>query len=100
MGVRKFSAEVRWFGGYKSLIELLQMYGMTILAILITWLLWTLYTSLIRRLPRNTGHLHADGDESRLVLPPTNLTQARTEKEVTVTFNELGQITSVSPPGS
>jgi len=42
LGVRKFSAEVRWFGGYKSLIDLLQLYGLTILGILLIWTVWTL----------------------------------------------------------
>lgn len=99
MGVRKFSAEVRWFGGYKSLIELLQMYGLTILAILAAWLLWTALTSLIRRLPGRPGHLDAEGDESRLIVSPVNLAAARRQKAMTVTFNELGQITAILDSG-
>lgn len=100
MGVRKFSAEVRWFGGYKSLIELLQMYGLTILAILAAWLLWTALTSLIRRLPGRPGHLAAEGDESRLIVSPVNLAAARRQKAMTVTFNELGQITAILDSGA
>ncbi len=100
MGVRKFSAEVRWFGGYKSLIELLQMYGLTILAILVAWLLWTARTSLIRRLPGRSGHLDAEGNESRLVVSPVNLAAARSQKAMTVTFNESGQITAILASGA
>lgn len=100
MGVRKFSAEVRWFGGYKSLIELLQMYGLTILAILVAWLLWTALTSLIRRLPGRSGHLDAEGNESRLVVSPVNLAAARSQKAMTVTFNESGQITAIIASGA
>ncbi len=100
MGVRKFSAEVRWFGGYKSLIELLQMYGLTILAILVAWLLWTALTSLIRRLPGRSGHLDAEGNESRLVVSPVNLAAARSQKAMTVTFNESGQITAILASGA
>lgn len=100
MGVRKFSAEVRWFGGYKSLIELLQMYGLTILAILVAWLLWTALTSLIRRLPGRPGHPDAEGNESRLVVSPVNLAAARSQKAMTVTFNESGQITAILASGA
>lgn len=100
MGIRKFSAEVRWFGGYKSLIELLQMYGLTILAILGAWLLWTSLTSLIRQLPGRPGHLDSEGDESRLVASKINLAVARNQKTMTVTFNESGQITAILDLGS
>ena len=45
LGVKSLSDEIRWFGGYKTLLELLQMYGGIIVAIAIGWLIWTFVLS-------------------------------------------------------
>jgi hypothetical protein len=88
--MRSFSSEVRWFGGYKSLIELLQIYALTIFSILMVWLLWTWLSTLLKRVTR------ASSDNTRtipmLVIPEVNLSQAKEWKALTVTFNNLGQI--------
>ena len=96
MGVRKFSAEVRWFGGYKSLIELLQLYGFSVLCILLLWLLWTAFKKL-------TGHaMHAPPPATTPAGPdsfatrPVVVEQARDWQCVTVTFNDHGQMTATS----
>jgi poly-beta-1,6-N-acetyl-D-glucosamine biosynthesis protein PgaD len=41
LGVKSLSDEIRWFGGYKTLLELLQLYGEIIAVIAVFWLLWT-----------------------------------------------------------
>jgi len=90
LGMRSFSAEVRWFGGYKSLIELLHIYAITIFSILMAWLLWTWLSKLFKQArgfpSKNTPHV--------LTLPFTevNISQARKWKALTVSFNSLGQI--------
>lgn len=45
LGVKNLSDEIRWFGGYKTLLELLELYGEIIVVIALIWLLWTLYLS-------------------------------------------------------
>lgn len=45
MGLKSLSDEIRWFGGYKTLLELLALYGEIVLAIALLWLGWTLLLS-------------------------------------------------------
>jgi len=94
MGVRKFSAEVRWFGGYKSLIELLEIYGMTILGILIAWLIWTLGTSITRQRSKQDKpkkeNRYLDQD---FMTDTVNLESSKALKTVTVWFDDQGLMT-------
>ena len=94
MGVRKFSAEVRWFGGYKSLIELLEIYGMTILGILIAWLIWTLGTSITRQRSKQDKpkkeNRYLDQD---FMSDTVNLESSKSLKTVTVWFDDQGLMT-------
>ena len=93
LGVRKFSAEVRWFGGYKSLIELLQLYGLTILAILAVWLIWTLYTTL--RHQRSAKRRAGTGQPATTMqdFALAGILEHRPQGScVTAVFNEHGQI--------
>lgn len=46
LGVKGLAQEIRWFGGTKSLQELLWLYGETVLALALCWLLWALYQHL------------------------------------------------------
>jgi len=95
MGVRKFSAEVRWFGGYKSLIELLEIYGMTILGILIAWLIWTLGTSITRQRSKQDKpkkeNRYLDQD---FMTDTVNLESSKALKTVTVWFDDQGLMTN------
>lgn len=97
MGVRKFSAEVRWFGGYKSLIELLQLYGLTILGILLIWTIWTFIRNLRSPKPPSTEAkpLLQDIPEA-LALAPDELRDARAIRNLTVHFDAQGVITQTS----
>ena len=94
MGVRKFSAEVRWFGGYKSLIELLEIYGMTILGILIAWMIWTLGTSITRQRSKQDKpkkeNRYLDQD---FMTDTVNLESSKALKTVTVWFDDQGLMT-------
>jgi poly-beta-1,6-N-acetyl-D-glucosamine biosynthesis protein PgaD len=90
LGMRSFSSEVRWFGGYKSLIELLQIYALTIFSILMVWLLWTWLSTLLKRATRaSSGNTRTI---PMLVITEVNLSQAKEWKALTVAFNNLGQI--------
>jgi biofilm PGA synthesis protein PgaD len=98
LGVRKFSAEVRWFGGYKSLIDLLQLYGLTILGILLIWTAWTLIRNLLRPKPPSTSVKDPQKDIPKaLALAPESIQEARTLRNLTVHFDEQGVITKTSP---
>jgi biofilm PGA synthesis protein PgaD len=45
LGLKSLSDEIRWFGGYKTLQELMLMYGEIIAVIAVFWLFWTVYLS-------------------------------------------------------
>ena len=95
MGVRKFSAEVRWFGGYKSLIELQEMYGFTILGILIAWMLWTLVTSLSRQRPQHNKPEKEDRYlDQDFMANSLDLESSKALKTVTVWFDDQGLMTA------
>lgn len=94
MGVRKFSAEVRWFGGYKSLIDLLEIYGITILGILVVWLLWTLGRSMSCRRPPRVKHPRNPVQlDAVFITPAIDLEMGKSLKTVTVWFDEQGLMT-------
>ncbi|MEY4685070.1 MAG: hypothetical protein RLZ25_1529 [Pseudomonadota bacterium] len=98
LGVRKFSAEVRWFGGYKSLIDLLQLYGLTILGILLIWTAWTFIRNLVRpKAPFATAKTLQKDIPDALALHPEDVHHARTIQNLTVHFDEQGVITRTSP---
>jgi len=97
LGVRKFSAEVRWFGGYKSLIDLLQLYGLTILVILLIWTAWTFIRNLTRpQAPFTGGKRHQKDIPEALALAPQDVRDARATRNLTVHFDEQGVITQAS----
>jgi poly-beta-1,6-N-acetyl-D-glucosamine biosynthesis protein PgaD len=97
LGVRKFSAEVRWFGGYKSLIDLLQLYGLTILGILLIWTAWTLTRNFLRPQAPFTGGKGQQRDiPEALALKPESVREARAIRNLTVQFDEQGVITQTS----
>jgi poly-beta-1,6-N-acetyl-D-glucosamine biosynthesis protein PgaD len=93
MGVRKFSAEVRWFGGYKSLIELLELYGYTILVILLIWTIWTLIRSAQKpNTPQSHGLAPATEIPQALVKDPAEILEAQSIRNLTVHFDDQGII--------
>lgn len=98
MGVRKLSKEIRWFGGYKSLMELMEVYGETILTIALLWLCWTLLTSLRRgRLGQQLPPLEQAELCRYFAVEAAELERCRTSQCVTVHFDEHGQIVHMEP---
>lgn len=98
MGVRKFSAEVRWFGGYKSLIELLELYGYTILAILLIWTAWTFIRPFLKTSPP-TRLKSSDKQALRahLAQDPSDIANAQSIRNLTVHFDDQGIIKTTHP---
>ncbi len=91
LGIRKFSAEVRWFGGYKSLVELMQIYATSVLAILSAWLIWTCLSTIFKRSPRVSTYPRHTPTLS-LALDSEVIKRAMQWKAITVSFNDQGQI--------
>ena len=98
LGVKSLSAEIRWFGGYKTLLELLQMYGGIIAGIAIIWIFWTLYTSW--RTPLKSPQQQIQLDDQKLCesfrITASQLKQGRLAKVVTVSFDDTGHITWIT----
>ena len=98
MGAKSLSAEIRWFGGYKTLLELLQMYGSIIAGIALFWFCWTLYTSW--RKPVVLPAQQAQLDDQKLCesfqITTPQLQQGRLAKVVTVSFDDAGHITGIT----
>lgn len=97
LGVKNLSDEIRWFGGYKTLLELLELYGEIIVVIAVLWLLWTFLLSL----------LHA-GDKRIMPSPVTDrqisevfnvdsetLNRGKAGKKLTVHFDDHALITAI-----
>jgi poly-beta-1,6-N-acetyl-D-glucosamine biosynthesis protein PgaD len=99
LGDKKMINEMRWFGGYKSLLELMQIYVVTLLVMLALWLCWIFYRTL----------------RSRVILPAANkvvndmelcafyqvkadeLQQCRNASMITVYFDDNGHIVHLNP---
>ncbi len=95
MGVKSLSDEIRWFGGYKTLLQLLEMYGAIILGIGLFWLCWTLLIALRkeRRLPGQSARVSDLQLCERFAIDRHQLQQGRQAKVVTVSFDQTGHIT-------
>lgn len=97
MGLKSLSDEIRWFGGYKTLLELLQMYGEIIVAIAVFWAVWTFCLSWIhavrarKTLPKVTDRqlaqaFNVDGER---------IAWARSSNKITVHFDSHAVITAI-----
>lgn len=101
LGVKNLSDEIRWFGGYKTLLELLTLYGEIIVLIAILWVVWSL----------GLRWLHAGASAKALPLvdnaqlcavfkvEETALLNARASQKVTVHFDDHAVITSIDYAG-
>jgi hypothetical protein len=56
LGDKKMINEMRWFGGYKSLLELMQIYVVTLLMMVALWLCWIFYRTLRNRVLLPAAH--------------------------------------------
>ncbi len=86
--------EMRWFGGYKSLLELLEIYGCTLVVLGIMWVIWIAIRKFRRRyrLPA-AEKIVTDGEMCAFYhVKAEKLLQCRNQQNTTVFFNDHGQI--------
>ncbi len=96
MGVKSLSNEVRWFGGYNTLLELLQIYGGVVGVIALLWIVWSLLRKVIKPPATNAtpvvnnqqlcGYFQIDAEQ---------LARGKAAKLVTVSFDESGHIKAI-----
>ncbi|QWF71410.1 poly-beta-1,6-N-acetyl-D-glucosamine biosynthesis protein PgaD [Methylomonas paludis] len=97
LGVKNLSDEIRWFGGYKTLLELLEMYGEIILVIALLWLLWSFCLSWLHDSiqPKRVNQV---SDQQLCLAFHVNescLQVVRAAQKVTVYFDDTAGITSI-----
>jgi len=97
MGLKSLSDEIRWFGGYKTLLELLQLYGEIVAIIAGIWLFWTLYLSWLHSAvpPKRTAPVTDQQLAAAFKVDAARLTAARAGKKLTVYFDEHAVITDI-----
>jgi biofilm PGA synthesis protein PgaD len=97
MGIKNLSDEIRWFGGYKTLLELLVLYVEIIGCIGLIWLVWTAY--LYWRHEDETTSEAPPVTDAQLCaafkIDDVQLTTARRSRKVTVYFDEQALITGL-----
>lgn len=97
LGVKSLSDEIRWFGGYKTLLELLQMYVGIIAVIACAWALWSACLSWIHalRAKKNVPPVNDQQLSSAFKVTCESLNQARASSKVTVHFDHHAVITHI-----
>jgi biofilm PGA synthesis protein PgaD len=97
MGDNSLTNEMRWFGGYKSLLELMEIYVITLLVLAFLWLCWVCYHSQ-RKQPilAAAQKIVTDNDLTAFYLVDHNdLKNCRNAQLTTVYFDDHGQITKL-----
>ncbi len=96
-GLKSLSDEIRWFGGYKTLLELLELYGEIVLAIALFWLCWTLLLSWRHSVvaPKRTAPVTDQQLAVVFKVDLAGLREARTANKLTVHFDEHAGITAI-----
>ncbi len=99
LGDKKLATEMRWFGGYKRLLQLLEIYLITLLVIVVLWLGWVLYHALRpQKLIAAASKTVKDHDLCDFYQVKTSeLLPCRRAFLVTVYFNDQGEITQLEP---
>lgn len=97
LGDMALLTEMRWFGGYKNLLQLGEIYVLTLIVIATVWLVWVLYHHLRpQKLPHVAGHVVSDAALCQFYqINLSELQAARIATDVTVHFDALGQITQI-----
>lgn len=95
MGFKSLSDEIRWFGGYKTLLQLLQMYGTIIAVIAVAWALWSICLSWIHAIKHKKTLPQVDDLQlcTAYQVAPGQLATARNRQKVTVHFDNHALIT-------
>jgi poly-beta-1,6-N-acetyl-D-glucosamine biosynthesis protein PgaD len=99
LGDKKMINEMRWFGGYKSLLELMQIYVVTLLVMVALWLCWVLYRTLRSGAALSTTHKIVSDIElcAFYQVKADELQQCRNAAMITVYFDEHGHIVHLDP---
>lgn len=94
LGDNSLSNEMRWFGGYKSLLELLGIYVDTLLVLISLWLGWVLYHWQRKQvlIPAAFNVVDDRAICAFYQVKNTELDVCRKASLVTVYFDEHGQI--------
>ncbi len=97
LGVKSLSDEIRWFGGYKTLLELLQMYGEIIAMIAMGWAIWTFCLSWIHAIKAKKIQPVVSDQQlsSAFKVDLDQVKAARVCKKITVHFDDHALITAI-----
>ncbi|MEY4717650.1 MAG: hypothetical protein RL563_268 [Pseudomonadota bacterium] len=99
LGLKSLSDEIRWFGGYKTLLQLLELYGEIVLIIAIAWAFWTFCLSWIHamRAPKNIPVVSKDQLCESFQVDMSELETSKLSQNVTVHFDEHADILHIYP---
>ena len=99
LGDRKMINQMRWFGGYKSLLELMQIYFVTLLVMSSLWLGWIFYRSFRRRAIPPSALKRVDDSElcAFYQVNADELQECRKASMITVYFDNHGHIVHLDP---
>ncbi len=90
--------EMRWFGGYKSLLDLLEIYVGTLVMIGIGWVCWIILRKLRRQctLPAAEKIVSVDDMSAFYHVEKEKICRFREQQNVTVFFDSDGRIIDLS----
>jgi biofilm PGA synthesis protein PgaD len=101
LGVKEWSHEIRWFGGYKSLVDLLLLYLAIIGAIFFIWFIW--FFKLVwfkqKKSTELISKVHDDELSEKFQIDIDLLTQSKAGQKLTVFFDEHANIKGVIQDG-
>lgn len=99
LGQKKLTDEMLWFGGYKSLLQLLQIYAVALLILAVIWLCWVFYCTFHKPklLPKHRKVVSDPELCDFYQVKLNELQQCRTAGLVTVFFDGQGQIIHLEP---
>ena len=99
MGDHTLANEMRWFGGYKSLLELLGIYFVTLLALALLWIVWV-SCHVFRKQSNRANKKEAVTVQDLCVYYQVNreeLENCRKAQLTTVFFDDQGRIVHLEP---
>jgi biofilm PGA synthesis protein PgaD len=99
LGDHSLSNQMRWFGGYKSLLELLEIYFETLIALAILWLCWVAFHAFRKHAIHPAANYKVNDNDlcSFYHVNEHDLLQCRSATQTTVLFNDNGHIVQMRP---
>ena len=99
MGDKKMINEMRWFGGYKSLLELMEIYMAALVVMTLLWLCWIFARALRSQPPLPAAQkVVSDKDLCDFYnVESDDLQQCKNSKLMTVYFDDQGHIAKLEP---